>query len=673
MINKNRRFTFIFLISIILVYLITSCSYTDTSNSSKDSSIKSVLEFLTSDECDGRLPGTQGNKVAQDYIKDKFEEMGLETYGDNYSFEYLHSGNKVKKENYNMIIKFTDGEILNCQYGKDFLENDRTNINFKGKIALDNNDEDIENKFLLLEDEDGLVYEEHKAGGLLIPHKSFKRNVFATGGKSIPKIQISHNIYNKVKEKEVEEIDIKFEIESLEEEFSEHNVVGIIPGENRENAIVITAHFDHVGSKEDLIWRGAIDNGTGVSALLDIAEKLKEHSKSENFKQDIIICAFNGEDSGFQGSIPFVKEIADKYNNLYNINIDCVGIKDGGRLLIDGYSEENELVEELSKDFKDNEFDISVDKKLTVSGSDHIIFLNNNINAIGLSQEGLNSIIHSLEDDIDKVHIGYIEKLSDTIVKFIIENSHKNYDLPKDDVENTEISDDIPEIMKKIDEARNEARNKEKLEFNQYKYMEIEDQEVLVRNDCISFYKSHEGDNFEDLYTIYPEFSSIYNLGQYELGNIDVRDSLISYVDNPELDKIYTIEPKLENISDIDFTFFNTYGKKMKIMFGIEEKVENLEKSIILEYQYEDYNHIQNEEVEIKDELYRVMYSKENNNFNGFYREINGVKRNYKVAITSYDEESWEYKTLESGIEAYNELKIKEFIENILNTFENNL
>ena len=270
--------------------------------------------------------------------------------------------------------------------------------------------------------------------------------------------------------------------------------------------------------------------------------------------------------------------------------------------------------------------------------------------------------------------VGYIEKLSDTIVKFIIENSHKNYDLPKDDVENTGISDDIPSLMKKIDEAR----SKEKLEFNQYKYMEIENQEVLVRNDSISFYKSHEGDNFEDIYTIYPEFSSIYNfgqynLGQYELGNIDVRDSSIAYVDNPELDKIYTIEPELENISDIDFTFFNIYGKEMKIMFCIEGKVENLEKSTILEYPYEYSNIIQSEEIEIKDELYRAMYSKESNNFNGFYREIDGVKRNYKVVITSYDEEKWEYKTLESGIEAYNELKIKEFIENILNIFENNL
>lgn len=669
MINKIRRFTFIFLISIILVYLITSCSYTDTSSSLKDSLIKSVLEFLTSDESDGRLPGTQGNKTAQDYIKDRFEEIGLEPYGDNYFFEYLHSGNKIKKENYNMIIKFTNGETLNCQYGKDFLENDRSNINFKGKIALDNNDKDIGNKILLLEDENGLIDGAHKAAGLLIPSKSFKNYVFDTGGKSIPRIQISQSIYNQIKEKEVEEIDIKFEIESIEEKFPEYNVAGIIPGENRENAIVITAHFDHVGRKEDLIWRGAIDNGTGVSALLDIAEKLKEHSKSENFKQDIIICALNGEDSGFQGSIPFVKDIEDKYKSLYNINIDCVGIKDGGRLLIDGYSEENELVEELSKYFKDNEFDISVDKKLTVSGSDHTIFLNNNINAIGLSQEGLNSVIHMTEDDIDKADIGYIEKLSDTIVKFIIENSHKNYDLPNDDGENTEISDGIPEIMKKIDKAR----NKEKLEFNQYKYIQVEDQEIQVRNSNIYFNKYEEDDNLKDLYTIYPEFSLIFNLGEYELNSIGVWDNLIAHIDNPEIDKIYTIEPKLENIGNIDFKFFTNYGKEIRIMFTIEEKGENVEKSIILEYSYEHDNHIQNEEVEIEDEVYRPMYNKENNNFNGFYKEINGVERNYKVAITSYDEENWEYKTLESGIEAYNELKIKDFIENILKTFENNL
>ena len=67
------------------------------------------------------------------------------------------------------------------------------------------------------------------------------------------------------------------------------------------------------------------------------------------------------------------------------------------------------------------------------------------------------------------------------------------------------------------------------------------------------------------------------------------------------------------------------------------------------------------------------MYSEANNNFNGLYREIKGVKRNYKVAITNNNEEGWEYKTLESGVEGYKELEIKDFIENIINTFENNL
>lgn len=669
--NRSRRFSFMFLISIILVCLITSCSHIGSFSSLESSSIKSALEFLTSDECDGRLPGTKGNQIAQDYIKAKFEKMGLEPYEDNYLFEYLHMGNKIRNESYNMIIKFADGETLNCEYGKDFLENDRNNIIFRGKITLNNNDDDIGNKLLLLEDEDGIVDGGNKAGGLLIPRNSFKRHVFDAGGKSLPRIQISQNIYNQIKEKEVEEIDIKFEIESIEEEFPEYNVVGVIPGENRENAIVITAHYDHVGSKEGLIWRGAIDNGTGVSTLLDIAEKLNKHSKNEKFKQDIIICAFNGEESGFQGSIPLVKDIADKYENLYNINIDSVGIKDAGRLLIDGHSEDDELVVKLSKYFKDNQFDISVDKNLTVNGSDHMIFLNNNINAIGLSQEGLNSVIHTTEDDITKVDIGYIERISDTIVKFIIENSQEEYNIAKVNMENIEISVGVPEYLKRIDELRNKQTYQ--MEFNQYKYMTIEDKEVLVRNDSISFHKPPKNNKFEDLYAIYPQFSLIYNLGEYELSNIDLRDSFISYVDNPEIDKIYTIDPKLENIGDIDFTFYNDYGKKIRVILGIEEKVENLEKSIVLEYPYEYLNNIRDEKLEIKDELYRAMYSKESNNFKGFYKEINGVKRNYKVAITSSDEERWEFNNLESGIEGYNELEIKSFIENIVNTFEKNL
>lgn len=189
--------------------------------------------------------------------------------------------------------------------------------------------------------------------------------------------------------------------------------------------------------------------------------------------------------------------------------------------------------------------------------------------------------------------IEYIGKICNTIVKFIIKNSQKNYDTLKGneiDSRNTAMSVNIPEIVKKMDEVRNEER--EILEFNQYKYMKIEDNELLVRNENISFYKSLGNDILEDLYTIYPQFSLIHNLGKYELKNINVRDSFIGYVDNPEIDKIYTIEPKLDNIGNINFMFITSYGKQISINFDIEEKASNPSKSVVLEHQYEAYNHI---------------------------------------------------------------------------------
>ena len=52
-----------------------------------------------------------------------------------------------------------------------------------------------------------------------------------------------------------------------------NNIVGKIEG-NSNNAVIISAHFDHIGIQDGKIIRGAIDNASGVSVLLDLAEIL---------------------------------------------------------------------------------------------------------------------------------------------------------------------------------------------------------------------------------------------------------------------------------------------------------------------------------------------------------------------------------------------------------------
>ena len=66
-------------------------------------------------------------------------------------------------------------------------------------------------------------------------------------------------------------------------EISSANVVGRLPGSDPKLAgenVVLSAHLDHVGIgapvKGDRIYNGAMDNASGIAALLEVAPALKE-------------------------------------------------------------------------------------------------------------------------------------------------------------------------------------------------------------------------------------------------------------------------------------------------------------------------------------------------------------------------------------------------------------
>jgi Zn-dependent M28 family amino/carboxypeptidase len=68
-------------------------------------------------------------------------------------------------------------------------------------------------------------------------------------------------------------------VKSAVRQVAEYNVAGIVPGTDptlREEAVIYSAHWDHLGvdeqnGKPDHIWNGAIDNGSGTAALLAMA------------------------------------------------------------------------------------------------------------------------------------------------------------------------------------------------------------------------------------------------------------------------------------------------------------------------------------------------------------------------------------------------------------------
>lgn len=101
------------------------------------------------------------------------------------------------------------------------------------------------------------------------------------------------------------------------------NVIGVIPGADRSRAIAVTAHYDHVGQNEaGEIYNGADDNASGVAALLATAE----HFVANPPQNDILIMAFDAEESGLRGAREVVANPVDGTAPVaFNLNFDMLG------------------------------------------------------------------------------------------------------------------------------------------------------------------------------------------------------------------------------------------------------------------------------------------------------------------------------------------------------------
>ena len=109
-----------------------------------------------------------------------------------------------------------------------------------------------------------------------------------------------------------------------------NNVIGILPGRTRPNEYVLyTAHWDHLGHCDaapdgDDICNGAIDNGTGVAALVALAEA---HVEAGRPARSIIFMAATAEESGLLGSKYYAEHpIYPLRQTVGGINMDALSI-----------------------------------------------------------------------------------------------------------------------------------------------------------------------------------------------------------------------------------------------------------------------------------------------------------------------------------------------------------
>ena len=85
------------------------------------------------------------------------------------------------------------------------------------------------------------------------------------------------------------------------------NVVAVLPGSDpklKGEYVVFTAHLDHLGIGKpisgDAIYNGAMDNASGIAAMLDVAAMLKE--SGTKLRRSVLFVAVTGEEKGLLGS-----------------------------------------------------------------------------------------------------------------------------------------------------------------------------------------------------------------------------------------------------------------------------------------------------------------------------------------------------------------------------------
>ncbi|ALS97453.1 M28 family peptidase [Lacimicrobium alkaliphilum] len=113
------------------------------------------------------------------------------------------------------------------------------------------------------------------------------------------------------------------------------NLVGWVPGTERpEEYIVVSAHYDHLGSKGREIFYGADDNASGVAALLVIAENVS----AAPLRHSVIFLATDAEELGLYGAKAFTEKPPVPLDRIrLNINLDMLGIGDRrNRLYVGG-------------------------------------------------------------------------------------------------------------------------------------------------------------------------------------------------------------------------------------------------------------------------------------------------------------------------------------------------
>ena len=181
------------------------------------------------------------------------------------------------------------------------------------------------------------------------------------------------------------------------------NVVAVIPGKIDE-AVIIGAHYDHLGGDDKKIFSGADDNASGTAVVMEMARRFAKKPA----KRTVIVIAFSGEEMGVLGSRYYVNHPVALETPVAMINLDMVGrLRES--LIVFGADTGDKFKEYLA----DSPIKLAWNKE-AVGPSDHTSFVLKGIPSVHLFT-GAHADYHKPGDTADKLNFDGMRRVADLV------------------------------------------------------------------------------------------------------------------------------------------------------------------------------------------------------------------------------------------------------------------
>lgn len=340
--------------------------------------LKEKLSVIASAEMEGRETASAGQRKAAAYIENHFRRLGLlpgtstgfqmqyPIYQDTLLEASLKVNGKFQKLDTTFslnIISAANGtyninEIIFASYGiVDSVRNDYKNLDIKGKWVLifegtpgsPKNVTDRRSPYATR----AKVEQATKLGakGVFIMSSDFPKKASESKGamylkkiatSGIPAITVSSNVAHELLGlnplqllQSIKNIpvgaynsDAVFTMNKRTLLLQSSNVVGLLPGTDKSDEyVLITSHYDHLGTVGKEIFYGADDDGSGTTAVLELAEAFaKAKNEGHGPRRNIVFMTVSGEEKGLLGSEFYSENPLFPPNKVsVDLNVDMVG------------------------------------------------------------------------------------------------------------------------------------------------------------------------------------------------------------------------------------------------------------------------------------------------------------------------------------------------------------